>query len=97
LNLVLEIKPNCSGKSVIFAVPLPMNEKVIAFCGTEKINVTVSNKGKKINFVVKASRFGSKANGDRRIFRVPSDLKDTIVSLCGTDTVKVTLSKIKSS
>lgn len=97
MKLTLQIKPNCSGESVIFAVPLPMNKKVIEFCGNEKINVTIVNKKERINFVVKAARFGSEANGDRRIFRVPSDLKDQVVKICGDDTVTVILSKITSS
>ena len=97
MKLVLEIKANCSGNSIIFAVPLPMNEKVIAYCGDQKVNVTVSNKGKSLTFIVKAARFGSEDNGDRRIFRVPSVLVDEIKSLCGTDTVKVTIEKRKSN
>lgn len=91
------MKANHSGKSVIFPVPLKLNEKVIQFCKNDKINVTVKNLDTAINFIVKASKFGSKKNGDRRIFKVPSELREDIIHLCKDETVKVTLQKIRPS
>lgn len=91
------MKANRSGKSVIFPVPLKLNAKVIEFCKNDKINVTVKYLDTAINFIVKASRFGSKKTGDRRIFKVPSELREEITEMCKDNTVKVILQKIKPS
>jgi len=95
MGIILKLKISCWGRYIGFPVPLSLNQKVIDFCKNEKMNVTISNKGKSIKFIVKAGKFGSKTSGDRRIFAVPKILTDEVRSLCGDDTIRLTVEKRK--
>jgi len=95
MGIILNLKVTCWGPYIGFPVPLNLNNKVIDFCKNDKVNVTISNKGKSIKFIVKASKFGSQSNGDRRIFAVPKILTEEVRELCGQDTVRLRVEKRK--